>query len=43
MGIIQYKRLNFDINTTAEIFQKVIEMVLHGLDGVLNISDDILV
>jgi hypothetical protein len=43
MGIFQYKRLNFGINTAAEIFQKTIEMVLVGLDGVINMSDDIFV
>ena len=43
MGIFQYKRLNFGINTAAEIFQKAIEQVIAGIDGVLNISDDIIV
>jgi hypothetical protein len=41
MGIFQYKRLNFCINTAAEIFQKTVEQVLTGIDGVLIISDDI--
>ena len=43
LGIFQYKRLNFGINAAAEIFQKTIEQVLAGLDGVLNFSDDIIV
>ena len=43
LGIFQYKRLNFGINTAAEIFQKAIERVLIGLENVLNISDDIIV
>ena len=43
MGVFQYKRLNFGINTAAEIFQKTIENVLSGLTGVINMSDDIIV
>jgi hypothetical protein len=43
LGIFQYKRLNFGINTAAEIFQKSIEQVIAGIDGVLNTSDDIIV
>jgi hypothetical protein len=43
MGIFQYKRLNFGINTASEIFQKAIEQVISGIEGVLNISDDIIV
>ena len=43
LGIFQYKRLNFGINTAAEIFQKAIERVLSGLENVINISDDIIV
>ena len=43
LGIFQYKRLNFGINTAAELFQKAIENVLLGLHGVKNISDDIIV
>ena len=43
MGIFQYKRLNFGINTAAEIFQKAVESIIAGLEGVINISDDIIV
>ncbi|CAF1076837.1 unnamed protein product, partial [Brachionus calyciflorus] len=43
MGIFQYKRLNFGINAASEIFQRVIEQVLSGLDGTMNFSDDIIV
>ena len=43
MGIFQYKRLNFGINAASEIFQRVTEQVLSGIDGVMNFSDDIIV
>ena len=43
MGVFRYKRLNFGINTSGEIFQKVIEGVLNGLEGVVNMSDDCIV
>ena len=43
MGIFQYKRLNFGINTAAEIFHKTIENLLAGVDGVVNMSDDIII
>lgn len=43
LGIFQYKRLNFGINASSEIFQKAIEQVLAGLEGALNFSDDIIV
>lgn len=43
MGVFQYKRLNFGVNAASEIFQKVIEQVLSGLEGVANFSDDIIV
>ena len=42
IGLFRYKRLSFGINSAAEIFQKSIE-VLQGIDGVRNISDDIIV
>ncbi|CAF1071977.1 unnamed protein product, partial [Brachionus calyciflorus] len=42
IGVFQYKRLNFCINAASEIFQKTIEQVLSGLDGCVNISDDII-
>jgi len=43
MGFMRYKRLNFEISSTAEIFQNVIRQTLEGIDGAMNISDDILV
>lgn len=43
LGIFQYKRLNFGINTAAEIFQKAIESLISGVEGTINISDDIVV
>lgn len=42
-GIYRYKRLNFGINAASEKFQMIIEQVLHGLRGVRNFSDDIIV
>ena len=43
VGLFRYKRLSFGINSAAEIFQKSIEEVLQGIEGVRNISDDIIV
>ncbi|GFO27048.1 retrovirus-related pol polyprotein from transposon 412 [Plakobranchus ocellatus] len=42
-GLYRYKRLNFGINSAAEIFQEVIRQTLNGLSVVINVSDDILV
>ena len=39
---MRYKRLNFGISSAAEIFQNVIRETLDGIDGAINISDDIL-
>ena len=43
IGLFRYKRLNFGVNSAAEVFQKKIRDCLEGLDGVINISDDILI
>ena len=43
LGLRRYKRLNFGISSTAEVFQDLIQEVLTGLAGVLNVSDDVLV
>ena len=43
MGLMQYKGLNFGISRPTEIFQNVICETLEGVDGTINISDDILV
>ena len=43
VGLFQFKRLNFGVNSAAEQFQNLIQSALAGLPGVMNISDDILV
>ena len=43
MSLMRYKRLNFGISSAAEIFQNVIRETLEGIDGSINITDDILV
>jgi len=43
IGLHRYKRLNVCVNDTSETFQQIIEQVLHGLDGVKNISGDIII
>ena len=40
---MRYQRLNFGISSAAEIFQNVIRETLEGIDGSINITDDILV
>ncbi|CAB4022055.1 Hypothetical predicted protein [Paramuricea clavata] len=42
-GLRRYKRLNFGVTSAAEIFQNTIRETLEGLNGCINISDDILV
>ena len=42
VGLFCYKLLSFGVNSAAEIFQKSIE-VLQGIEGVRNISNDIIV
>ena len=42
-GIFRYKRLNFGVNSAAEVFQHTIQTVLEGIRGAKNISDDIIV
>ena len=42
-GLFQYKRLIYGVNTAFEIFQKQIELVLSGINGAKNISDDVLI
>ncbi|XP_028418333.1 uncharacterized protein K02A2.6-like [Dendronephthya gigantea] len=43
VGLMRYKRLNFGVNSAAEIFQEAIKGVIEGVPGSLNISDDIIV
>ena len=42
-GLYRFKRLPFGIACAPEIFQRVVEDILRGLDGVLVYVDDILV
>ena len=42
-GRYAFKRLPFGIHASSEIFQKKIEVLLEGLEGVANIQDDIIV
>ena len=42
-GLRRYKRLNFGINSAAEIFQDAIRGCIQGITGTINVSDDILV
>ena len=41
IGLFRYKRLNFGMSCSAEIFQKIISDVIQGIPRVKNISDDI--
>lgn len=43
LGLRRYKRLNYGISASPEIFQNEVRQVLEGLDGCLNISDDIII
>ena len=43
LGLRRYKRLSFGISSAAEVFQNTICQVLHGIPGVKNLSDDIIV
>ncbi|XP_052814002.1 uncharacterized protein K02A2.6-like [Mya arenaria] len=43
VGLYRYKRLNFGVSVAQEIFQNEIRQVLTGLEGTLNISDDIII
>ena len=42
-GLWRYKRLNFGTNSASEIFQHIIQQQLHGIPGVINFSDDVIV
>ncbi|KAG7303117.1 hypothetical protein JYU34_013146 [Plutella xylostella] len=41
-GLFRYKRLMFGISCAPEIFQKILERMLLGCEGVVNFIDDIL-
>ena len=43
VGLWRLKRLNFGISSAAEVFQNAIREILAGLQGVINVSDDILI
>lgn len=42
-GMYRYKRLVFGVNVAPEIFQREMERVLQGIDGVIVYIDDILI
>ncbi|CAB4008646.1 hypothetical protein BSL78_21779 [Paramuricea clavata] len=42
-GLRRYTRLNFGTSSAAEVFQNAIQQVLSGIDGVRNVSDDIII
>ncbi len=42
-GLYQYERLAFGVSTAPNIFQCVMDQVLHGIDGVCCYLDDILI
>ena len=42
-GIMRYKRLNFGTSSACEIFQHAISKQIADIDGVLNISDDLVI
>lgn len=42
-GLYRYRRLNLGISTAAEVFQEGIRQVLAGVEGIINVSDDIIV
>lgn len=43
VGLRRYKRLNFGINSAAEVFQNENRQVLVNIPNVINVSDDILI
>ena len=43
VGLQRFKRLNFVVSSAAEIFQNAIRETLSGIEGAVNLSDDILV
>lgn len=42
-GLFRYKRMMFGISCAPEIFQKTLERILSGCEGVINFIDDILI
>lgn len=43
VGLRRYKRLNYGISASPEIFNNEVRQVLDGLNGCINISDDIII
>ena len=43
VGLRRYKRLNFGISCASEIFQNAIASTITGIEGSINLSDDILI
>ena len=43
MGLYQYKRLVFGLNSSSEVFQQTISQVFSDIEGVRNISDDLII
>jgi hypothetical protein len=43
IGLRRYKRLSFGVSSASEIFQSVIEHVIDGVKGAMNLSDDIII
>ena len=42
-GLRRYTRLNFGTSSAAEVFQDAIQQILSGIEGVRNVSDDIII
>ena len=42
-GLYRFKRLNYGTNSAAEMFQNTLPQVLHGINGVRDIANDILI
>jgi Reverse transcriptase (RNA-dependent DNA polymerase) len=42
-GLFQYNRLPFDVASAPSIFQKIMDMMLTGLDGTVSYLDDIII
>ena len=43
LGLARYERFNFGCKSATEIFHETIRKRLHGVNGALNIHDDILI
>ena len=43
LGRYRWRRLPFGLSASSEIFPKRVSQALEGLDGILNITDDVLV